>query len=120
MVADGAQHSGREPGEIRWRSMVIVSLCLHLGLFALLLFAPDVNPSRKRFGAAVYTVDLVDLPQGGGQKAVSQGKKTLKPTQKPKPKAKRIAPTPKKAKPVTIAKRTAPKKAKKTAVKKKK
>jgi colicin import membrane protein len=99
--------------------MVIVSLCLHLALFALLLFAPEVNPSRKRFGSAVYTVDLVDLPQGGGQKAVPQGQKTLKPSQKPKPKAKRIDPSPKKTKPVTIAKRTAPKKTKKPVVKKK-
>ena len=119
MVADGAQHSGREPGEIRWRSMVIVSLCLHLGLFALLLFAPEVNPSRKRFGGPVYTVDLVDLPQGGGQKAVPKVEKAVKSSPKAKPKAKRIAPTPKKAKPVTIAKRTAPKKTKKPVKKKK-
>jgi colicin import membrane protein len=100
--------------------MVIVSLCLHLGLFALLLFAPDVNPSRKRFGGTVYSVDLVDLPQGGAQKkAVPQKQKTVKSSSKPKPKAKRIAPAPKKAKPVTIAKRTAPKKTKKTTTKKK-
>lgn len=119
MVADWAQHSGRGPGELRWRSMVIVSLCLHLCLFALLLFAPDVNPSRKRFGGTVYSVDLVDLPQGGRQKAVPQEQKTATSSPKLKPEAKRIAPTPKKAKPVTIAKRTAPKKTEKPAQKKK-
>ena len=99
--------------------MVIVSLCLHLGLFALLLFAPDVNPSRKRFGGTVYSVDLVDLPQGGGQKAIPKAEKAVKSSPKAKPKAKRIAPTPKKAKPVTIAKRTAPKKTNKTVNKEK-
>jgi colicin import membrane protein len=99
--------------------MVIVSLCLHFGLFALMLFAPELNPSRKSIGAAVYTVDLVDLPQSGGKKAVPAQQEASKPSKKPKSKAKRIATTPKKAKPVTIAKRTAPKKAKKPVTKKK-
>ena len=96
--------------EPKWRTMLIISLVLHLAVFSSIFFVPEHIPTRRIKGT-VYEVNLVQLPtrrpavvEGSAKakagKAVISSKKTT-----PTP-AKRISRPKKKEKPVVIAKRT--------------
>ncbi len=107
--------------EPKWRTMLTISLVLHLAVFSLIFFVPEHIPTRRVRGT-VYEVNLVQLPtrtpareEGSAKakagKAVISSKKTTP--------AKRIITPKKEEKPVVIAKRTLStqeKKAKKPAV----
>jgi len=47
--------------EIRWTPMVMLSLCLHLIVFFIILFVPESIPSRRQIEGIVYEVDLVEM-----------------------------------------------------------
>lgn len=96
--------------EPKWRTMLIISLVLHLAVFSSIFFVPQ-HISTRRIRGTVYEVNLVQLPartparvEGSAKakagKAVISSKKTT-----PTP-AKRISRPKKKEKPVVIAKRT--------------
>lgn len=96
--------------EPKWRTMLIISLALHLAVFSSIFFVPGHMPTRRIRGT-VYEVNLVQLPtrtparvEGSVKakpgKAVISSKKTT-----PTP-AKRISRPKKKEKAVVIAKRT--------------
>ena len=96
--------------EPKWRTMLIISLVLHLAVFSSIFFVPEHIPTRRIKGT-VYEVNLVQLPtrtpagvEGSAKakagKAVISSKKTT-----PTP-AKRISRPKKKEKAVVIAKRT--------------
>jgi len=96
--------------EPKWRTMLTISLVLHLAAFSLILFVPENIPTRRIRGT-VYEVNLVQLPtrtparvegsaKAKASKPVISSKKTT-----PTP-AKRISRPKKKEKPVVIAKRT--------------
>ncbi len=95
--------------EPKWRTMLIISLVLHLAAFSLIFFVPENIPTRRIRGT-VYEVNLVQMPtrtpavvEGSAKakagKAVISSKKTT-----PTP-AKRISRPKKKEKAVVIAKR---------------
>lgn len=94
--------------EPKWRTMLIISLVLHLAVFSSIFFVPEHIPTRRIRGT-VYEVNLVQLPtrrparvegsvKAKAGKAVISSKKTTP--------AKRISRPKKKEKPVVIAKRT--------------
>jgi len=94
--------------EPKWRTMLTISLVLHLAVFSLIFFVPEHIPTRRVRGT-VYEVNLVQLPtkrpatvEGSAKakagKAVISSKKTTP--------AKRIITPKKEEKPVVIAKRT--------------
>ena len=96
--------------EPKWRTMLIISLALHLAVFSSIFFVPGHMPTRRIRGT-VYEVNLVQLPtrtpavveesaKAKAGKAVISSKKTT-----PTP-AKRISRPKKKEKAVVIAKRT--------------
>ena len=94
--------------EPKWRTMLTISLVLHLAVFSLIFFVPEHIPTRKIRGT-VYEVNLVQLPTRRpaeveeGAKAKSG--KTIISSKKTTP-AKRIITPKKEEKPVVIAKRT--------------
>ena len=112
MTAAGTENTGSFR-EIRWGSMVALSVCFHMAIFSLFLFFPHSLPHRRSFEGTVYQVDLVEMPGRGIQKPAS-----TKPAEKAKSKtaiknntmAKRIVSPTQKAKPLVIAKRTLDKK----------
>ena len=107
--------------EPKWRTMLTISLVLHLAVFSLIFFVPEHMPTRRIRGT-VYEVNLVQLPtrtpvRGEGSAKAKAGKPVIS-SKKTTP-AKRISRPKKKEKPVVIAKRTLStqkKKAKKPAV----
>ena len=96
--------------EPKWRSMLTISLVLHLAVFSLIFFVPEQMPTRRIRGT-VYEVNLVQLPTKtparveGNAKAKSMAGKAVISSKKTTP-AKRISRPKKKEKPVVIAKRT--------------
>jgi colicin import membrane protein len=106
--------------EMKWSSMVVLSVLFHVAIFSVVLFVPEAMPTR-RFEGVVYSVNLVEMPAGvdlklkGTVSKTRAGKKSAKVVKKGSP-AKRIRTEKKKKKPVVIAKRTV--KAKTPAIKK--
>ena len=47
--------------EPKWRTMLTISLVLHLAVFSLIFFVPENIPTRRIRGT-VYEVNLVQLP----------------------------------------------------------
>lgn len=94
--------------EPKWRTMLTLSLVLHLGVFSLIFFVPEHMPARRIKGT-VYEVNLVELPARRPAKIEESAKakagKTVTSPKKSVP-AKRISRPKKKEKPVVIAKRT--------------
>ena len=96
--------------EPKWRTMLTISLVLHLAVFSLIFFVPEQMPTRRIRGT-VYEVNLVQLPTKtparveGSAKAKSKAGKAVISSKKTTP-AKRISRPKKKEKPVVIAKRT--------------
>ncbi|MFZ7111236.1 MAG: energy transducer TonB [Desulfatiglandales bacterium] len=112
MMAAGIENTDSSR-QIRWGSMVALSVCFHVAIFSLFLFFPNALPHRRSFEGTVYQVDLVEMPVRGIQKPAS-----TKPVETTKSEtasktdtmAKRIAPPAQKTKPLVIAKRTLDKK----------
>ncbi|MBW1851442.1 MAG: TonB C-terminal domain-containing protein [Deltaproteobacteria bacterium] len=94
--------------EQKWSKMFLLSLVLHLAVFAMILFVPEPMPTRK-IRDTVYEVNLVEMPEGRRQSFKSRTKaKTGKALSAPAraPFTKRLSKPKKKEKPVVIAKRT--------------
>jgi len=92
----------------RWTRGVVVSLLFHVLLFSLVFFVPESMPTRKIGGAAVYEVNLVEMPAAGpsaGPKVSVEksGKEVILP--KAAPSARRISPPAQEERPVVIGKR---------------
>jgi colicin import membrane protein len=108
-----------EPG---WSRVIILSLIFHMVIFSAILFVPDSIPTRRITGAAVYEVNLVEMP--GKSRSIppksSNSKMSRKVTSsKESATAKRISRPTKEEKPVVIGKRVVKrKKEKKKEVKK--
>jgi len=108
--------------EPRWSRVIILSLLFHIIIFSVILFVPDSIPTRRISGAAVYEVNLVEMP--GKSRSIptksSNSKMSRKVTSsKTSTTAKRISRPTKEEKPVVIGKRVVKrKKEKKKEVKK--
>jgi colicin import membrane protein len=96
--------------EMKWSSMLVLSVGFHLAVFSMLLFIPESLPARRSFDGTVYEVSLVEMP--GRRSATSESKgvpaaqkaETILKKESP---AKRIPEAPKpQEKPVVIAKKT--------------
>ena len=111
-----------ELAEPRWSRVIVLSLLFHLIIFSVILFVPDSKPTRRITGAAVYEVNLVEMP--GKSRSIpaksSNSKMSRKVTSSKKSAtAKRISRPTKEEKPVVIGKRVVKrKKEKKKEVKK--
>ena len=107
--------------EQKWTRVIIFSLLFHIMIFSLMLFVPDSIPTRRISGAAIYEVNLVEMPSKSRStvKKTSDEKKGRQLTRsKPSTSAKRISRPKKDEKPVVIGKRVV--KRKKEARKKRK
>jgi len=108
--------------EPRWSRVIILSLLFHIIIFSVILFVPDSIPTRRISGAAVYEVNLVEMP--GKSRSIpaksSNSKMSRKvASSKTSTTAKRISRPTKEEKPVVIGKRVVKrKKEKKKEVKK--
>jgi len=94
--------------EPRWSRVIILSLLFHIIIFSVILFVPDSIPTRRISGAAVYEVNLVEMP--GKSRSIpaksSNSKMSRKVTSsKTSTTAKRISRPTKEEKPVVIGKR---------------
>ncbi|MFO7601631.1 MAG: energy transducer TonB [Candidatus Desulfacyla sp.] len=99
----------------RWTRGVVVSLLFHVLLLSLILFVPESMPTRRIGGAAIYEVNLVEMPSAGRsagpQVSVEKsGKEVSRPKAPPAapaaPAARRITPpSAPEEKPVVIGKR---------------
>ncbi len=94
--------------EIKWGKMFLVSLALHLVIFAMILFVPEPSATKKIRGI-VYEVNLVDMPRGKRSTVLSRpkaksGKRLSSPAKSSS--SKRLSRSKSKAKPVVISKRT--------------
>ena len=111
-MTDGLDRENRkDPTEMKWGSMVVLSALFHVAVFCTFLFVPESLPTTRPSVGIVYEVDLVELPSKGRAPAVSTKKSAglgKAATVIKKEKAKRIAPVRKKEepKPAIIAKRT--------------
>ncbi len=94
--------------EPRWSRVIILSLLFHIAIFSVILFVPDSIPTRRISGAAVYEVNLVEMP--GKSRSIppksSNSKMSKEVTSsKTSTTAKRISRPSKEEKPVVIGKR---------------
>jgi colicin import membrane protein len=111
-MVDGLDRENRkDPTEIKWGSMVVLSALFHVAVFCTFLFVPESLPTTRPSVGIVYEVDLVELPGKGRTPAASTKKSPglgKAATVIKKKRAKRIAPVKKKEepKPAVIAKRT--------------
>jgi colicin import membrane protein len=95
--------------EPKWRTMLTISLVLHLAVFSLIFFVPEHMPTRRIRGT-VYEVNLVQLPtktpaRVEGSAKVKEGKAVIS-SKKSTPARRIITPEKKAEKPVVISKRT--------------
>jgi colicin import membrane protein len=95
-------------GEMKWHSMLGLSIVFHLIIFSFFLFVPEAMPTR-RFDSVIYSVDLVEMPARNTlelrqAKSPTVGKK--KTEVKRDDQAKRISEPKEEKKPLVIAKRT--------------
>ena len=108
--------------EPRWSRVIILSLLFHMVIFSAILFVPDSIPTRRISGAAVYEVNLVEMPSKS--RSISPKSSNSKMSRnvtgsKASATAKRISRPAKEEKPVVIGKRVVKrKKEKKREVKK--
>jgi colicin import membrane protein len=111
-MVDGLDRENRkDPTEIKWGAMVVLSALFHVAVFCTFLFVPESLPTTRPSVGIVYEVDLVELPSKGRTPAASTKKSPglgKAATVIKKKRAKRIAPVKKKEepKPAVIAKRT--------------
>lgn len=98
-----------DPMVIKWRSMLVLSIALHVAAALVILIVPDSIPSRRVNHGIVYEVDLVEMPPVTASKlkgrpvakAEKNGTIITKKTQ-----AKRIQVRQKEQKPLVVSKRT--------------
>jgi colicin import membrane protein len=97
--------------EIRWPSMVSLSVCMHILFFCIILLVPEYPTSWHQIGGTVYEVNLVDMPSSIG--AGSKGGRTTVADEKqesPSPdrgsQARRISAPEEKEPPLVVAKKT--------------
>jgi len=93
----------------RWTRGVVVSMFFHVLLFSLVLFVPESMPTRRIGGAAIYEVNLVEMPtagpSAGAKVSVEKSGKELS-IPKAAPAARQITPPlAQEEKPVVIGKR---------------
>ena len=97
--------------EMKWSSMVVLSVIFHVAIFSVVLFVPEAMPTR-RFEGVVYSVNLVEMPAGvdlklkGTRSKTRAVKKGAKVVKKRSPATRIRTEKKKKKKPVVIAKRT--------------
>ncbi len=97
--------------EIRWPSMVTLSVCVHIIFFCIMLFAPEYPSAWRQVGETVYEVNLVDMPPSmgagdkGGIRTVADGKEETSSTDRGG-QARRISPPEVKETPLVVAKKT--------------
>jgi len=110
--------------EDRWVQMMVISFCLHLGVFSTALFIPQATIRYPSLEEGVYHVELVGAPSrvrpgvagsesGAGSGATAQGAAKRKETSRIKDKTQRIAIKKQKTAPI-VAKRVSPKSIAKT------
>jgi colicin import membrane protein len=95
--------------EPRWPRGIILSLLFHIVIFSVILFVPDSIPTRRISSAAIYEVNLVEMP--GKSRSIPPKTSNSKMSReisgsKKSTTAKRISKPNKKEKPVVIGKRT--------------
>jgi colicin import membrane protein len=100
--------ASRSPGEMKWHSMLGLSMLFHLCIFSFFLFVPEAMPTR-RSDSVIYSVDLVEMPARNAlelrqTKNLTEEKK--KTVVKRDEQTKRISKPKEKKKPLVIAKRT--------------
>lgn len=108
MTAKDEKKAPDSTGEMRWHSMLGLSVLFHLGVFSFFLFVPEAMPTR-RFDDIIYSVDLVEMPARNAlelRQAKSPSEEKSKTVVKSDEEAKRISEPKKEKKPLVIAKRT--------------
>ncbi len=108
MTTRDGKKTSDSPGEMKWRSMLGLSIVFHLGIFSVFLFVPEAMPTR-RFDRIIYSVDLVEMPARNAlelRQAKSPTEDKSKTLVKKDEEAKRISEGKKEKKPLVIAKRT--------------
>ena len=104
---DGKKSFG-SPGELKWHSMLGLSILFHFCIFSFFLFVPEAMPTR-RFDSVIYSVDLVEMPARNAlelRQAKSPTEEKKKTVVKTDEQAKRISKPKDEKKPLVIAKRT--------------
>jgi len=92
--------------DVKWSSVITLSVVFHLAVFSSILFIPDSYSARRSFDGMVYEVSLVEMP-GGGAKTIGGAPPKPEAVAKPEAQAKRIEePAKREEKPVVIAKKT--------------
>jgi colicin import membrane protein len=96
--------------EMKWSSMLGLSVGFHLAIFCMILFIPESLPARGSFDGTVYEVNLVEMPGKRSSASESKGVPAIQKAEtilKKESRAKRIPEVPKPhEKPVVIAKKT--------------
>jgi colicin import membrane protein len=96
--------------EMKWSSMMVLSVGFHIAVFSMILFIPESFPARRSFDGAVYEVNLVEMPGRRSSASESKGVPAAQKAEtilKKESRAKRIPEVPKpREKPVIIAKKT--------------
>lgn len=108
MTAKDGKKASKSPGEMKWHSMLGLSILFHLGIFSFFLFVPEAMPTR-RFDSIIYSVDLVEMPAQNAlelRQAKSETGEKSKTAVKKDEQAKRISELKKEKKPLVVAKRT--------------
>jgi colicin import membrane protein len=107
-IARDGKKTFDSPGEMKWHSMLGLSIVFHLGLFSFFLFVPEAMPTR-RVDNVIYSVDLVEMPARDAlelRQTKSLSEEKGKTVENKDEKAKRISERKKEKKPLVIAKRT--------------
>ncbi len=108
MTAKDGKKASNSPGEMKWHSMLGLSILFHLGIFSFFLFVPEAVPIR-RFNSIIYSVDLVEMPAQNAlelRQAKTATEEKSKTVVKRDEQAKRISKLKKEKKPLVVAKRT--------------
>ena len=94
--------------EMKWHSMLGISILFHLAIFSFFLFVPEAMPTR-RYDGIIYSVDLVEMPAQNAlelRQTKSATEKKSKTVVNNETQAKRVSRVKKEKKPLVIAKRT--------------
>jgi colicin import membrane protein len=108
MTARDGKKASNSPWEMKWHSMLGLSIVFHLAIFSFFLFVPEAMPTR-RFDSVIYSVDLVQMPARNAlelRQAKSPTEEKRKTVVKEDEQAKRISKPKEEKKPLVIAKRT--------------
>jgi colicin import membrane protein len=108
MTAMDGKKASNSPGEMKWHSMLGLSIIFHLGIFSFFLFVPEAIPTR-RFDSVIYSVDLVEMPAQNAlelRQAKNPTEEKSKTVVKRDEQARRISEPKEEKKPLVVAKRT--------------